>query len=257
MQVAITVPSSMTNVSNGRLRDTVRNDDGTTTWVWFVHNPINNYNVTVNAGRYVHFGETYSGQDGDLDLNFWVLEQHLDDARRQFKQVRPMLRCFEDWFGPYPFYEDGFKLVETPHLGMEHQSAIAYGNGFQNGYLGTDLSDSGWGLTWDFIIVHEAGHEWFGNNVTTEDVADGWVHEGFTNYSENLYTECLFGKEAGAEYVIGSRHRIQNREPVIGVYGVQSGGSGDMYYKGGNLLHMIRQLVDADDVWKGILRGLN
>jgi aminopeptidase N len=257
MRIRIRVPSSMTNVSNGRLLGAEEHPDGTTTWTWEVVHPINNYNVSVNAGDYVRFGETYPGLQGALDLDYWVLRPNLEAARRQFVQVRPMLACFEEWFGPYPFYEDGFKLVETPHLGMEHQSAIAYGNGYRNGYRGTDLSDTGWGLTWDFIIVHEAGHEWFGNNITTADVADMWVHEGFTNYSENLFVECLYGAEAGAEYVIGTRARIRNESPVIGRYGVQSEGSGDMYYKGGNLLHLIRQLVDDDDRWKSILRGLN
>jgi aminopeptidase N len=257
MRIAITVPEPLTNVSNGRLREVKDNGDGTRTWIWFVSNPINNYNVSVNAAVYAHFGEVYKGLDGPLDLDFWVLEADLVRAHRQFIQVRPMLACFEDWFGPYPFYEDGFKLVHTPHLGMEHQSAVAYGNGFQNGYRGRDLSNTGWGLLWDFIIIHEAGHEWFGNNITTADVADMWVHEGFTNYSENLYTECIYGKEAGAEYVRGTRGLIQNDRPVIGVYGVQSEGSSDMYYKGGNLLHTIRQLVDDDALWKEILRGLN
>jgi aminopeptidase N len=169
-----------------------------------------------------------------------------------------MMQCFEHWFGPYPFYADGFKLVEAPHLGMEHQSAVAYGNGYQNGYRGTDLSGTGQGLKWDFIIVHEAAHEWFANNITARDEADMWVHESFANYSENLYTECLTGsKEAGAEYVIGTRSRIQNDRPVQGIFGVNYSGSGDMYYKGGNMLHTLRQLVEDDDKWRGILRGLN
>jgi aminopeptidase N len=257
MTVAVRVPEGMTNISNGRLVGSEPHPDGSTTWTWAVENPINNYNVTINAGDYVHFGETFRGLAGTLDLDYWVLRPHLEAARRQFVQVRPMLACFEDWFGPYPFYEDGFKLVETPHLGMEHQSAIAYGNGFQNGYLGRDLSGTGWGLTWDFIIVHEAGHEWFGNNLTTADVADMWVHEGFANYSESLYVECLYGTEAGAEYVIGTRDGIRNDRPLIGAYGVQHEGSGDMYSKGGNLLHTLRQLVDDDALWKNILRGLN
>ncbi|MDX1637091.1 MAG: M1 family aminopeptidase, partial [Balneolaceae bacterium] len=219
--------------------------------------PINNYNIAVNAGNYVSFSDTLHGAAGTLDLSYWVLKPYLQQARKQFVQVKPMLRCFEHWFGPYPFYEDGFKLIHTPHLGMEHQSAVAYGNGFQNGYLGTDLSGTGWGLTWDFIIVHESGHEWFGNNITTADIADMWIHEGFTNYSENLFVECLWGKQAGAEYVIGTRERIMNERPVIGPYGVQQRGSDDMYYKGGNLLHMIRNIIDDDRQWRNILRGLN
>src|SRR5699024_3532509 len=163
----------------------------------------------------------------------------------------------EDWFGPYPFYEDSYKLIETPHLGMEHQSAVAYGNHYQNGYMGEDLSGSGWGLKWDFIIIHESAHEWWGNSITTEDVADMWVHEGFTSYSESIYTECQFGEEAAAEYTRGLRKNILNKQPVTGTYGLNDEGSGDMYYKAHNMLHMIRQIIDDDATWKKILRGLN
>jgi aminopeptidase N len=255
MRISITVPDSMVNVSNGRLRGTEKNEDGTT-WSWFVSNPINNYNIAVNAGNYVNFTDTFEGEEGTLDLSYWVLEQNLDKAKEQFQQVKPMMRCFEDWFGPYPFYEDSFKLVETPHLGMEHQSAVAYGNGYANGYKGTDLSGSGWGMKFDFIIIHESGHEWWGNSITTNDIADMWVHEGFTSYSEALYVECRFGKEAGAEYSRGLRERIVNEQPVTGQYGVNNEGSGDMYYKGHNMLHTIRQIIEDDAKWKSILRGL-
>lgn len=257
MSIRVTVPDPLVNVSNGRLRDTTRHDDGTTTWTWFVSNPINNYNVAVNAGNYVNFTDTYDGADGRLDLSYWVLEQNLEKAREQFRQVKPMMQCFEDWFGPYPFYEDSYKLVETPHLGMEHQSAVAYGNHFQNGYMGEDLSGSGWGLKWDFILIHESAHEWWGNNITTEDIADMWVHEGFTSYAESIYTECRFDKQAAGEYTRGLRDRIQNRQPVTGTYGLNNEGSGDMYYKAHNMLHMIRHIIDDDSAWKEILRGLN
>ncbi|HEX7243544.1 MAG TPA: M1 family metallopeptidase [Longimicrobiaceae bacterium] len=256
-RIAITVPGTMTNVSNGRLRSTTRNPDGTTTYEWFVTSPINNYDVAVNAGQYAHFADEYQGEGGRLTLDFWPLAQNLERARVQFQQVRPMLQCFERWFGPFPWYEDGFKLVETPHLGMEHQSAVAYGNKYQNGYLGRDLSGTGHGMQWDFIIIHESGHEWFGNNITTRDIADMWVHEGFTNYSESLYTECQQGKEAGARYVIGTRSNVQNDRPIIGRYGVHNEGSGDMYYKTGNMLHTIRQIIGDDEKWRSILRGLN
>ena len=256
MAINITVPDSLVNVSNGRLRGTTMHDNGAITWSWFVSNPINNYNVAVNVGNYVNFTDTFEGKEGELDLSYWVLEQNLDKAREQFKQVKPMLRCFEDWFGPYPFYEDSFKLVETPHLGMEHQSAVAYGNGYENGYRGTDLSGSGWGLKFDFIIIHESAHEWWGNSITTKDIADMWVHEGFTSYSENIYVECRFGKKAGAEYSRGLRERIQNNKPITGQYGVNNEGSGDMYYKGNNMLHTIRQIVGGYAQWKSILRGL-
>ena len=256
-RIAVTVPAPLVNVSNGRLRSRTENADGTVTYEWFVTNPINNYNVAVNIGHYAHYSDTYEGEDGTLTLDFWPLEQNLEAARRQWEQAKPMLACFEHWFGPYPWYEDGFKLVETPHLGMEHQSAVAYGNSYMNGYRGRDLSGTGHGLKWDFILVHEAGHEWFGNNITSEDIADMWVHEGFTNYSEGIYTECLLGKQAGAEYIIGSRRNIQNQAPVVGVFGVQREGSGDMYYKTGSMLHMIREIIDDDDLWRDILRGIN
>jgi len=257
-RVAITVPDRMTNVSNGRLRSMQRNMDGTTTWEWFVVNPINNYNITVNAGSYAHWSETFEGEAGPLTLDFWPLEVNLDRARSQWTQARTTLRCFEHWFGPYPWYEDGFKLIETPHLGMEHQSAVAYGNGYENGYRGTDLSGTGLGLEWDFIVVHETAHEWFGNNISVKDHADMWVHESFANYSENLYTECLTGdREKGAQYVIGTRTRVSNDAPIVGPYGVNGTGSGDMYYKGGNVLHTLRQLVDDDAKWREMLRGMN
>lgn len=260
---AVTVPDPMLDVSNGRLRSTTENGDGTTTYEWFVTNPINNYAITVAAGSYAHFADTMAGEQGLLTLDFWPLDYHLDAARRQFPQARSTLACFEHWFGPYPWYEDGFKLVETPHPGMEHQSAIAYGNGYANGYRGRDGSGTGIGLEFDFIIVHETAHEWWGNNITTKDLADMWVHESFGNYAENLYVECLMGKEAGAAYVIGTRRGIDNDRPIVPaadgdpVYGVNAQGSGDMYPKGGNMLHTIRQIVGDDEKWRGILRGLN
>jgi aminopeptidase N len=255
-RVAITLPRGITDVSNGRLRATRQNADGTTTYEWFVANPINNYDVSVNAGTYAHFSDTYQGEAGPLTLDYWPLAYHLAVARTQFEQVKPMMQCFEHWFGPYPWYEDGYKLVETPHLGMEHQSAVAYGNHYVNGYLGRDLSRTGLGLKWDFIIVHESAHEWWGNSLTSKDLADMWVHESFANYAEGLYTECQQGKEAGAQYVIGTRAAIQNDEPIIPPFGVNAEGSGDMYYKGGNMLHTIRQIIGDDEKWRGILRGL-
>src|SRR6185437_7742529 len=256
-RIAITVPDSMIDVSNGRLRSTTRNSDGTTTYEWFVKDPINNYDVEVNAGTYAHWSDVYHGEAGNLTLDFWPLAYHLDTARVQWQQVKPMLACFEHWFGPYPWYKDGYKLIEAPHLGMEHQSGVAYGNHFKNGYLGRDLSGTGEGLKWDFIIVHESAHEWWGNNITAKDEADMWIHESFANYAEGLYAECQDGKEAGARYIIGSRRNIRNDAPIIAPYGVNADGSGDMYYKGGSMLHMIRQLIGNDEKWRGILRGLN
>lgn len=253
----INVPDSLMAVGNGRLIGKEKYKQGWTAYQWEVKNPINNYNIIPYIGKYVSFSETYPGEKGKLDCDYWVLDYNLDKAKKQFAQVKPMLQAFEHWFGPYPFYEDGFKLVEAPHLGMEHQSAVAYGNGFQNGYRGRDLSGSGWGLNWDFIIVHESGHEWFGNNITTNEVADMWVHEGFTNYSETIFTTHHYGKDAGNAYVQGTRKLVQNDLPIIGKYGVNEEGSGDMYYKGGNLVHLIRQLFDDDEKFRMALREMN
>jgi aminopeptidase N len=250
------VPDTLVAVGNGRLKSkNVKN--GLANYTWEVVDPINNYNIIPYIGKYVNWTDTLMGEKGKLDLSYWVLDYELDKAKKQFEQVKPMLRAFEYWFGPYPFYEDGYKLVQSPHLGMEHQSAVAYGNKFMNGYLGTDLSGSGWGLKWDFIIVHESGHEWFANNITSKDLADMWVHEGFTNYSETLFTDYYYGTDAGNAYNYGARKRIQNDEPIIGPYGVNKEGSGDMYYKGGNLLQTIRHAIDNDEKWRQILRGLN
>lgn len=256
MTITIIAPDTLSAVSNGRLINTSTRP-GYKSWTWEVKNPINNYDVTMNIGKYAHWSDTLMGEGGRLDLNYWVLDYNLDKAKKQFEQVKPMLHSHEYWFGKYPFYEDGYKLVETSFLGMEHQSAVAYGNKYQNGYLGRDLSGSGWGLKWDFIIIHESGHEWFGNNITTKDVADMWVHEGFTNYSETLYTERMFGLEAAEEYCVGIRGNIKNDRPVTGPYGVNEEGSGDMYSKGANLLQNIRHSMNNDTRFRDILRGLN
>ncbi|GGG90842.1 peptidase M1 [Parapedobacter pyrenivorans] len=258
MLISISVPNGLTNVSNGRFKGSEDLGDGYTRFNWFVSNPINNYNVAVNIGDYVHFADTFRGEKGILDLDYWVLRENEAKARPHFNaNVKPMLQAFEHWFGPYPFYADGFKLVETAHLGMEHQSAIAYGNKYQNGYLGRDGSGTGWGNKWDFIIIHEAGHEWFGNNITSNDLADMWIHESFTNYSESLYIDYHFGKQAGQEYVHGNRRGIQNLAPIIGSYHVNNEGSGDMYNKGGVLHNMVRTIINDDEKWRQILRGLN
>lgn len=253
----ITAPEDLITVSNGRLRSKKINANGTVTYNWAVVNPINNYNIIPYIGKYVNFKDTFNGKGGVLDLDFWVIEENLEKAKIQFQQVKPMLRCFENWFGKYPFYEDGYKLVEAPFLGMEHQSAVAYGNKYINGYKGRDLSATGWGMKWDFIIIHESGHEWFGNNITVKDVADNWVHEGFTAYSENLFTESLYGKKAGAEYVTGTQREIKNDVPVISDYNVNRDGSSDKYYKASNMLHTIRNIVNNDSLWKAMLQGLN
>ncbi len=254
--MAITIPQSLVAVGNGRLKK-MSYTETTQTYEWEVVNPINNYGININIGDYVHFTEQYEGEEGTLLMDYWVLRDNKEKAKEQFTQAPMMMEAFEHWFGPYPFYEDSFKLVEVPYLGMEHQSSVTYGNQYQNGYLGSDLSGTGWGLKFDFIIIHEAGHEWFANNITNNDVADMWLHEGFTAYSENLYLDYHFGKEASADYVLGTRRLISNDRPIIGTYGVNHEGSSDMYYKGANILHTLRQLIEDDEKWRQILRGIN
>ena len=258
MLISISVPNTLQEISNGRLKNTVDKADGYKQYNWFVSNPINNYDVSFYIGKYAHWKDSYDGENGKLSIDYWALQVDSAKARPHWDaDVKPMLKCFEYWFGPYPWYKDGYKLVQAPHLGMEHQSAVAYGNQFKKGYLGRDLSGTGHGLKWDFITVHESGHEWFGNNITTKDLADMWVHEGFTNYSETLFTECTDSKASGSEYLIGIRKGISNDIPIIGPYGVNKEGSGDMYPKGANLIHNIRQLINNDEKFRQILRGLN
>ena len=256
MRISVTVPSHLMDVSNGRL-ESVENHGETTTYNWFVNNPINNYGVNVNIGDYTHFSEVFDGEKGPLSMDYYVLKDHLQKAKKQFTDAPKMMKAFEHWFGAYPFYEDGFKLVEVPYLGMEHQSSVTYGNEFKQGYLGRDLSGTGWGLKFDFIIIHESGHEWFANNITDIDAADMWIHESFTNYSESLFLDYYYGKKAASEYVIGLRKTIANTSPIIGKYNVNKSGSSDMYNKGGNMLHTLRQLIDNDEKWRLILRKMN
>lgn len=255
--ISVRVPDTLMNVSNGRLIKTVQHDDATKSWIWQVTEPINNYSVSMNIGKYIHMHDEYNGEAGKLSLDYYVLPQNKAGAERQFSQVKPMIECFEHWFGKYPFYTDGFKLVEVPYLGMEHQSNVAYGNKYMNGYLGRDLSGTGFGLKWDFIIVHESGHEWFGNNITSKDIADMWIHEGFTNYSETLFTQWLSGKEAGSAYNKGARKNIRNDKPILGTYNVHNTGSGDMYPKASAMIHSIRMSMNNDEKFRQMLRHLN
>jgi len=259
MSIQVTVPEDLVAVSNGRLKQKSHDQKNQTrTFLWEVTNPINNYGVNMNIGNYVNFSETFSGEGGDLDVDYWVLDHQRETAQKHFKEAPRTLRAFEHWFGPYPFYEDSYKLVVVPYLGMEHQSSVTYGNGFKNGYRGRDLSATGVGLKFDFIIVHESGHEWFGNNISMKDAADMWIHESFTNYSENLFVEYHFTEKEAQDYVLGCRKLVKNDQPIIGEYDVNGrGSSGDMYYKGGNMLHSIRHTINDDKKWRNILRGLN
>ncbi|RXM51032.1 MULTISPECIES: M1 family metallopeptidase [unclassified Chryseobacterium] len=251
----IITPNDLVGVGNGRLIDK-KTSGNKTAYTWEVKNPINDYSIIPNIGKYVNFKDTFDGEKGKLDLDYWVLDYNLEKAKKQFEQVKPMLSAFEHWFGPYPFYEDSYKLVDSPYLGMEHQSNVAYGNGYQNGYRGRDLSGTGVGLKWDYIIIHESGHEWFANNITAKDGADMWIHESFTMYSEVLFTENYLDKKSADIYLVGLRGSIDNDIPIIGKYGVRNEGSGDMYPKGANMIHTIRQVINNDEKFRQILRGL-
>ncbi len=255
--ITVRVPEGLTDVSNGRLRGSIKNADHSTTFTWFVSKPINNYCVNLNIADYVYFGEKYKGEKGILDCDYYVLSYNLEKAKLQFREVKRMLEALEYWFGPYPFYEDSYKLVEVPYPGMEHQSSVTYGNGYENGYVKTDESNTGWGLKFDFIIVHESAHEWFGNSITSKDVADMWIHEAFGAYSESLFLDYHFSKQACSDYVIGTRAKVRNDRPIIGPYDVNTEGSHDMYYKGANMLHTLRQVVDDDEKFRKMIRGLS
>jgi aminopeptidase N len=258
-RIAITVPDPMLDVSNGRLRSTTHHDDSTTTFEWFVSNPINSYDVAINASaNYVPLRDRYDGLDGPLTIEFWPLAAHQASAEALMPQVKSMLQCFEHWFGPYPWYADGYKLIEVPYLGMEHQSGIAYGNRYLPGYLGRDLSQTGEGMSWDYIVVHESAHEWFGNNISAGDHADMWIHESFGMYAEALYLECVKDRAAAERYLVGVRKMIRNDMPIIGAYGVNNvPRSQDRYPKGANMLMTMRAVVNDDAKWLATLVGLN
>lgn len=260
-EINIITTDTLIGIGNGKLNDMFFYGDSVNSikYTWNVTNPINNYNIIPYIGNYTYITDTFLGENGrNLLVNYFVLSYHKNKIKTHLKpQVEKMLKCFEYWFGPYPFYEDSYKIVEAPYLGMEHQSNVAYGNYYLNGYAGRDLSNTGWGLKWDFIVVHESGHEWFGNNITASDVADNWIHEGFTSYAEVLFTECEFGKEAGNDYCEGVKKSISNDIPIIGQYGVHKEGSGDMYNKGSQVVHMIRQVINDDDKFRFLLREMN
>ena len=243
--IKVAVPNGLMNVSNGRFLGSQDLKNGYTRWDWEVKNPINNYTITVNIADYVHIQDKMP----DLDLDYYVLRENEAKAREHFMEVKPMMECFQSKFGRYPFWEDGYKLVETPYLGMEHQSAVAYGNKYKKGYLGMDLSGTGVGMFFDYITIHETGHEWFGNSITSTDIADMWIHEGFTTYSETVFIECMKGYDDAMKYINGQARNVKNDKPIIGQYGVNNEGSGDMYYKGSLLLNTLRHVIADDEKW--------
>lgn len=260
MRITCTVRSPLKVVSNGKL---ISNKSGydlklkskVNTSSWFVSYPINNYNVTLCAADYAHFSDYYLSNSDTLFLDYYVLTYNETKAKEHFKQVKPMLECFEEYFGQYPFINDGFSLVETPYLGMEHQSAIAYGNNYLPGYNGNKNFIAG--LDFDYIIVHETGHEWWGNSITTNDIADMWIHEGFCTYSEVIYVECMYGYETMLEYVNNQKNFVRNDKPIVGPYNVNKKGSNDMYQKGSLMLHTLRNLINDDELWFSILKGIS
>ncbi|HYD92809.1 MAG TPA: M1 family metallopeptidase [Flavobacterium sp.] len=247
--IKVAVPNGLMNVSNGRFTGSTDLKNGYTRWDWEVKNPINNYTITVNIADYAHIHDNHNG----LDLDYYVLKKNEAKARKHFEEVKPMMDCFQSKFGAYPFAEDGYKLVETPYLGMEHQSAVAYGNKYLKGYLGFDNSGTGVGMLFDYITIHETGHEWFGNSITSKDIADMWIHEGFTTYSETVFVECMFGYDKAMQYITGQQMSVGNRKPVIGIFGVNKEGSGDMYYKGSLMLNTLRHIVNNDGKWWAML----
>ena len=253
MLISVTIPPGLEDVSNGRLRSRTVLPDGWTRFDWFVSYPINNYCVTVNIGKFAHFSDTFVNGDA-LTLDYYVLPQNLARAEKQFAQVKGMLDAFEFYFGPCPFRRDGYKLVESPHNGMEHQSCVAYGNGYANGYRGAASSPEG--MTFDFIIIHESAHEWWGNNVTAADNADMWIHESFGAYAEALYVEKQLGREASLRYINAKRQNVRNEAPMQGKYGLNNDGSSDMYDKGQLVLNTLRSSLDNDSLWFSILRGI-
>jgi aminopeptidase N len=249
--VKVAVPNGLMNVSNGRFIGKEELNDGYTRWDWEVKSPINNYNIVINIADYVHIHDELNG----LDLDYYVLRENEAIARKHFEEVKPMMNCFQEKFGAYPFTEDGFKLVETPYLGMEHQSAVAYGNNYKKGYLGYDMTGTGVGLLFDYITIHETGHEWFGNSITSKDIADMWIHESFTTYSESVFVECQFGYEKAMEYINGQKSMVENQKPIIGQFGVNfKTGNSDMYYKGALVLNTLRHMMNDDEKWWKLLR---
>ncbi|HKR01345.1 MAG TPA: M1 family metallopeptidase [Pyrinomonadaceae bacterium] len=250
MRISVAVPNELVDVSNGKFVGKTDLKDGYTRWDWLVQYPINNYNVSLNIGNYVHFGDRL----GDLPLDFYVLPESLEKARKQFAQARGMMEAFQHYFGEYPFKRDGYKLIEAPYSGMEHQSAVTYGNRFANGYLERDWTGVGISPRFDFIIIHESGHEWFGNAVSAADRSDMWIHEGWTTYLECLYVEYMYGHDSYLKYTNAYKSKVKNQRPVVAERGVNATPPQDQYFKGALFLHTLRSIVDDDKIWWTLLR---
>lgn len=256
MKITCIVPTGLSAVCNGNLIQERKVSEKQTAFTWSISYPINTYNITFNIGKYTHWRDSLRYSDGDiLRLDYYVMPYNLEFSKKQFEQVKPMLLCYEKYLGKYPFMRDGYALVETPYLGMEHQGAIAYGNKYQTGYAGKDFSKIG--LDFDYIIIHETGHEWWGNSVSCRDIADMWIHEGFCTYTEAIYVECMFGKAKAKEYINAKRSSVRNKAPIQGSYGVNEEGDGDMYNKGMLMLNTVRNIVGDDELWWQIIKGIS
>jgi aminopeptidase N len=250
MKISVAIPNDLVDVSNGKFLGKTNLHDGYTRWDWLVQYPINNYDVSLNIGSYVHFDDRL----GDLSLDFYALPEDLDKAKKQFSQAKGMLEAFQHYFGPYPFKKDGYKLIQAPYSGMEHQSAVTYGNHFKNGYLERDWTGVGISPRFDFIIIHESGHEWFGNSVTAADRSDMWIHEGWTTYLECLYVEYMYGHDDYLKYTNAYKIKVRNQQPIIAPRGVNATPPGDQYFKGALFLNTLRSVVDDDKRWWTLLR---
>ena len=249
MQISVAIPNDLVDVSNGRFQGKTDLGDGYTRWDWLVHYPINNYDVSVNIGNYQHF----SDKMGDLDMDFYALPEDVEKARKQFAQAKGMIEAYEHYFGEYPFKKDGYKLVEVPYSGMEHQSAVTYGNHFANGYLERDWTGVGISPRFDFIIIHESGHEWFGNSISAADPSDMWIHEGWTTYLESLYVEYMYGKDDAIKYLNGYKPKVKNDRPILTLRGVNGEPPADQYFKGVLFINTLRSIVDDDARWWKLL----
>jgi aminopeptidase N len=252
MQISVSIPNGLVDVSNGRFKGRTDLGDGYTRWDWFVHYPINNYDVSLNIGNYQHFSDRL----GHLSMDFYALPEDLDKAKKQFTQAKGMLEAYQHYFGEYPFKKDGYKLIEVPYSGMEHQSAVTYGNHFANGYLERDWTGVGISPRFDFIIIHESGHEWFGNSITAADSSDMWIHEGWTTYLESLYVEYMYGHDDAVKYLNGYRSKVKNEEPIIAPRGINREPPQDQYFKGALFINTLRSVVNDDGHWWKLLRDL-
>ncbi len=251
MRISVAIPNDLVDVSNGKFLGKTDLGDGYTRWDWLVQYPINNYDVSLNIGKYEHFADRL----GNVPLDFYALPEDLEKAKKQFAQATGMLKAFQHYFGEYPFRKDGYKLIEAPYSGMEHQSAVTYGNHFANGYLERDWTGVGISTRFDFIIIHESAHEWFGNSVTAADVSDMWIHEGWATYLECLYVEYMYGHADYLKYTNGYKARVRNTQPILTPRGVNRSPSQDQYFKGALFLHTLRSVVNDDKRWWKLLHG--